>query len=117
MSLFFLWNDAAITDKAKSEVLKLAERMARSFFAGVTTSTENMWRMYYCDRVGDDIRLMTSTSFNDPGRPPGVVLCASTSFWVPVSSKTLFDFLRDENTRTKVLTLSTSNSFSLFDSF
>lgn len=91
-----------MTDKTKSEVLKLAERMGRSFFAGVTTSTEHMWHTSSCG-AGDDIRVMTSKSLSDPGRPPGMVLCAATSFWVPVPPKTIFDFLRDENTRTKVL--------------
>lgn len=52
--------------------------------------------------AGDDIRVMTMKSLNDPGRPPGVILSAATSFWVPVSPKTVFDFLRDDNNRTKV---------------
>jgi homeobox-leucine zipper protein len=39
---------------------------------------------------------------DDPGRPPGIVLSAATSFWIPVPSKKVFDFLKDENHRSEV---------------
>jgi homeobox-leucine zipper protein len=45
---------------------------------------------------------MTRKSVDDPGRPPGIVLSAATSFWLPVPPKRVFDFLRDENTRNEV---------------
>lgn len=38
---------------------------------------------------------------DDPGRPPGIVLSAATSFWLPVPPKRVFDFLRDENSRSE----------------
>ncbi|GAU31925.1 hypothetical protein TSUD_271100 [Trifolium subterraneum] len=47
----------------------------------------------------DDVRVMTRKSVDDPGRPPGIVLSAATSFWLPVPPKQVFDFLRDENSR------------------
>jgi homeobox-leucine zipper protein len=50
----------------------------------------------------DDVRVMTRKSMDDPGRPPGIVLSAATSFWIPVQSKRMFDFLRDENHRSEV---------------
>ncbi|XP_010469600.1 PREDICTED: homeobox-leucine zipper protein HDG3-like [Camelina sativa] len=48
---------------------------------------------------GDDIRMMTMKNINDPGRPPGVVFSAATSFWVPAPPKIVFDFLRDVDHR------------------
>ncbi|KAE8673468.1 hypothetical protein F3Y22_tig00111783pilonHSYRG00415 [Hibiscus syriacus] len=38
---------------------------------------------------------------DDPGRPPGIVLSAATSFWIPVPPKRAFDFLRDKNSRSE----------------
>ncbi|RZR96232.1 hypothetical protein BHM03_00025196 [Ensete ventricosum] len=46
---------------------------------------------------------------DDPGRPPGIVLNAATSFWLPVPPKRVFDFLRDESSRSEVC-LSTNSS-------
>ncbi|KAE8654710.1 Homeobox-leucine zipper protein PROTODERMAL FACTOR 2 [Hibiscus syriacus] len=42
----------------------------------------------------DDVRVMTRKSVDDPGRPPGIVLSAATSFWLPVSPKSIFNFTR-----------------------
>ncbi|GJN01679.1 hypothetical protein PR202_ga18960 [Eleusine coracana subsp. coracana] len=44
---------------------------------------------------------MTRKSVDDPGRPPGIVLNAATSFWLPVPPKRVFDFLRDESSRSE----------------
>ncbi|KAF9617556.1 hypothetical protein IFM89_037368 [Coptis chinensis] len=48
-----------------------------------------------------DVRVMTRKSIDDPGEPPGVVLSAATSVWLPVSPQKLFDFLRDERLRSE----------------
>ncbi|KAE8724581.1 Homeobox-leucine zipper protein MERISTEM L1 [Hibiscus syriacus] len=77
-------------------MLKLADRMVISFCAGVSASTAHTWTTI---RTGADVRVMTRKSVDDPGRPPGIVLSAATSFWLPVSPKRVFDFLRDENSR------------------
>lgn len=43
---------------------------------------------------------------DDPESLPGIVLSAATSFWLPVPPKGVFDFLRDENTRSELDILS-----------
>ncbi|GAU29196.1 hypothetical protein TSUD_361860 [Trifolium subterraneum] len=48
-----------------------------------------------------DVRVMTRKSIDDPGEPPGIVLSAATSVWLPVSPQRLFDFLRDERLRSE----------------
>ncbi|KAA3462770.1 homeobox-leucine zipper protein HDG2-like isoform X3 [Gossypium australe] len=80
----------------RKSMLKLAERMVISFCAGVGASTAHTWTTL---SGTDDVRVMTRKSVDDPGRPPGIVLSAATSFWLPVSPKRVFDFLRDENSR------------------
>ncbi|KAH7545780.1 hypothetical protein FEM48_Zijuj01G0130100 [Ziziphus jujuba var. spinosa] len=84
--------------EGRRSMLKLAERMVRSFCTGVGASTAHAWTTL--SAIGsDDVRVMTRKSMDDPGRPPGIVLSAATSFWLPVQPKRVFDFLRDENSR------------------
>ena len=82
-------------------MLKLAERMVISFCAGVSASTAHTWTTL-SGTGADDVRVMTRKSVDDPGRPPGIVLSAATSFWLPVPPKRVFEFLRDENSRSEV---------------
>ncbi|XP_038997163.1 homeobox-leucine zipper protein HDG2-like isoform X1 [Hibiscus syriacus] len=82
----------------RKSMLKLAERMVISFCAGVSASTAHTWTTL-SGTGADDVRVMTRKSVDDPGRPPGIVLSAATSFWLPVPPKRVFDFLRDENSR------------------
>ncbi|XP_010469602.1 PREDICTED: homeobox-leucine zipper protein HDG3-like [Camelina sativa] len=84
-----------LTEHGKTSILKLAERVARSFFVGLTSSMGTT----FSGVGGDDIRMMTMKNINDPGRPPGVVFSAATSFWVPAPPKIVFDFLRDVDHR------------------
>ncbi|XWS23004.1 hypothetical protein CRYUN_Cryun29cG0084200 [Craigia yunnanensis] len=84
----------------RKSMLKLAERMVISFCAGVSASTAHTWTTL-SGTGADDVRVMTRKSVDDPGRPPGIVLSAATSFWLPVSPKRVFDFLRDENYRSE----------------
>ncbi|KAK7261082.1 hypothetical protein RIF29_27386 [Crotalaria pallida] len=84
--------------EGRKSMLKLAERMVISFCAGVSASTAHTWTTL-SGTGADDVRVMTRKSVDDPGRPPGIVLSAATSFWLPVPPKRVFEFLRDENSR------------------
>lgn len=83
-------------------MLKLVERMVISYCSGVSATTAHQWTTLSGSGSENDVRIMFRKSINDPGRPPGIVMCAATSFWLPISPKTVFDFLRDENTRSEV---------------
>ncbi|KAL8107781.1 homeobox-leucine zipper protein MERISTEM L1-like [Apium graveolens] len=89
-----------LTTEGKKSMLKLAERMVLSFCTGVGASTAHTWTTL-SGSGADDVRVMTRKSIDDPGRPPGIVLSAATSFWIPVPPKRVFDFLRDENSRSE----------------
>ncbi|KAL5978362.1 Homeobox-leucine zipper protein roc2 [Asimina triloba] len=97
----------------RKSMLKLAERMVISFCAGVSASTAHTWTTL-SGSGAEDVRVMTRKSIDDPGRPPGIVLSAATSFWLPVPPKRVFEFLRDENSRNEVLE-SRSNNINLSD--
>ncbi|KAF7146476.1 hypothetical protein RHSIM_Rhsim04G0055700 [Rhododendron simsii] len=87
--------------EGKRSIMKLAERMVISFCGGVSASTAHTWTTL-SGSGADDVRVMTRKSIDDPGRPPGIVLSAATSFWLPVPPKRVFDFLRDEQSRNEV---------------
>ncbi|PNX90054.1 homeobox-leucine zipper protein HDG2-like, partial [Trifolium pratense] len=74
--------------------------MCISFCAGVSASTAHTWTTL-SGTGADDVRVMTRKSVDDPGRPAGIVLSAATSFWLPVTPKRVFEFLRDENSRSE----------------
>ncbi|KAL7250291.1 hypothetical protein ACSBR1_012319 [Camellia fascicularis] len=91
-------NTVITSTEGRRSMLKLAERMVISFCGGVSASTSHTWTML-SGSGADDVRVMTRKSIDDPGRPPGIVLSAATSFWLPVPPKRVFDFLRDEHSR------------------
>ncbi|XP_077248553.1 homeobox-leucine zipper protein ANTHOCYANINLESS 2-like isoform X2 [Tasmannia lanceolata] len=91
----------AITPSGRRSMLKLAQRMTDNFCAGVCASTVHKWNKLCPGNVGEDVRVMTRKSVDDPGEPPGVVLSAATSVWLPVSPHRVFDFLRDERLRSE----------------
>eukprot|EP00252_Welwitschia_mirabilis_P021489 TRINITY_DN5526_c0_g2_i2.p1 TRINITY_DN5526_c0_g2~~TRINITY_DN5526_c0_g2_i2.p1 ORF type:complete len:517 (-),score=10.45 TRINITY_DN5526_c0_g2_i2:49-1443(-) len=88
------------TAEGRRSMLKLAERMTQSFCGGVSAANGHTWTTLSGSGGGaEDVRIMTRKSVDDPGRPPGIVLSAATSFWLPVSPLTVFNFLRDESLR------------------
>ncbi|RWR87615.1 homeobox-leucine zipper protein ANTHOCYANINLESS 2 isoform X2 [Cinnamomum micranthum f. kanehirae] len=91
----------AITPGGRRSMLKLAQRMTNNFCAGVCASTVHKWNKLCVGNVDEDVRVMTRKSVDDPGEPPGIVLSAATSVWLPVSPSRLFDFLRDERLRSE----------------
>ncbi|KAL7244129.1 hypothetical protein ACSBR1_016378 [Camellia fascicularis] len=86
------------TIEGRKSMMKLAQRMVIGFCSGVGASTAHTWTTL-SGSGADDVRVMTRKSMDDPGRPPGIVLSAATSFWLPVPPKRVFDFLRNENAR------------------
>ncbi|XVF12042.1 hypothetical protein REPUB_Repub08aG0080700 [Reevesia pubescens] len=47
---------------------------------------------------------------SDPGQPNGVVLSATTAFWLPVTPQNVFNFFKDERTRPQWDVLSNGNA-------
>jgi homeobox-leucine zipper protein len=92
---------AVITQEGKRSMLKLARRMTENFCAGVSASSAREWSKLdgAAGSIGEDVRVMARKSVDEPGEPPGVVLSAATSVWVPVAPEKLFNFLRDEQLR------------------
>jgi homeobox-leucine zipper protein len=82
----------------RKSILKLAQRMTWSFCRALGASSYHTWTKV-SSKTGDDIRVSSRKNLNDPGEPLGVIMCAVSSVWLPVSHQVLFDFLRDEARR------------------
>ncbi|XP_056856085.1 homeobox-leucine zipper protein HDG12-like isoform X2 [Raphanus sativus] len=81
--------------EGKRSVMKLAQRMVSNFCLSVGTS--NNTRSTVVSGMNEfGIRV---TSYKSQHEPNGTVLCAATSFWLPVSPLIVFNFLKDERTR------------------
>ncbi|KAJ4892393.1 Homeobox-leucine zipper protein HDG1 [Raphanus sativus] len=90
-----------ISSIGKKSMLKLAQRMTENFCRGVCASSSQKWSKLDIGNIDEDVRIMTRKNVDDSGEPPGILLSASTSVWVPVSPRRLFDFLRDELMRSE----------------
>ncbi|XP_024536343.1 homeobox-leucine zipper protein PROTODERMAL FACTOR 2 [Selaginella moellendorffii] len=93
----------------RRSMLKLAQRMTNNFCAGVSASTVHTWTTL-SGSGEDDVRVMTRKSIDNPGEPPGIVLSAATSLWMPVSPQRVFEFLRDDRLRSEWDILSNGGS-------
>ncbi|VAI34846.1 unnamed protein product [Triticum turgidum subsp. durum] len=101
----------AISPAGRRCMLRLAQRMADNFCAGVCATAAQKWRRLDEWRVegaggrdpagGEDkVRMMARQSVGAPGEPPGVVLSATTSVRLPGTlPQRVFDYLRDEQRR------------------
>lgn len=103
--VFFLATNVPTKDSSgiatlagRKSILKLAERMTWSFSRALGGSSYHTWKKIP-SKTGDDIRVSSRKNLNDVGEPLGVILCAVSSIWLPVSHTLLFDFLRDETRR------------------
>lgn len=85
----------------RKSILKLAQRMTWNFCRAIGASSYHTWTKV-SSKTGEDIRITSRKNLNDPGEPLGVILCAVSSVWLPVSPHVLFDFLRDEAHRSEV---------------
>lgn len=90
-----------LTQAGRRSLLQLTNRMRDNFCAGVCASTVRMWNKLHVASLGEDVKVMTRKSMNIPGEPPGVILSAATSVWMPIMHQQLFSFLRDERQRSK----------------
>ncbi|KAL0299492.1 UNVERIFIED_CONTAM: Homeobox-leucine zipper protein HDG1 [Sesamum radiatum] len=84
---------SALSANNKSIVM-LAQRMTRSFCTGVC-ATVHKWEVV---QSSDNTKLMMRKSMGNPGEPPGVIMSATTTVWMPYYHH-LLEFLQNEKMR------------------
>lgn len=85
----------ALPPSGKKSIVKLAQRMTRSFCTGVC-STVHKWEVV---QNSENTKVMMRKSVGNSGEPPGVILSATTTIWLPVSPHDLLEFLQNAKTR------------------
>lgn len=86
--------------EARKNLMKLAQRMIRTFCINISTSSGLIWTAL-SDYPDDTVRISTR-KITEPGQPNGLVLCAVSSTWLPYPHELVFDLLRDERRRSQV---------------
>ncbi|XP_019251815.1 PREDICTED: homeobox-leucine zipper protein HDG1-like isoform X1 [Nicotiana attenuata] len=90
---------AVVSPSGRRSIAMLARRITRNFCGGVC-ATFYKWEPIQTG-TAEDTKLMMRKSIGDPGEPPGIVLSATRTIWLPVTHQRLFDFLRNEQTRSQ----------------
>ncbi|KAK1405428.1 Homeodomain GLABROUS 2 [Heracleum sosnowskyi] len=85
--------------KAWQVLLKLAAGMVHSFNLGISGE---QWEEVP-GHFSDNVRVMIRRIMNDPILPMGAMVSATSSIWLPLSPKSVFDFLHDHNSRSEPL--------------
>ncbi|KAL3840704.1 hypothetical protein ACJIZ3_025295 [Penstemon smallii] len=80
--------------EGRKSMLKLAQRLMKSFCFGVTASSANTW-MNFSRNGADEVKIMARKNMDDPSKPFGTHLSVATSFWLPVPPKRVFDYVLD----------------------
>ncbi|KAK9118158.1 hypothetical protein Scep_016251 [Stephania cephalantha] len=95
--------------EGKRSMMKLAQRMVNNFCASIKPSSDFRWTTLSggLDEVGVRVSFHKST---DLGQPGGLVLTAATSIWLPLSPQLLFNFFKDDKTRSEWDVLSSGSS-------
>nr|GMD00636.1 homeobox-leucine zipper protein ANTHOCYANINLESS 2-like isoform X1 [Ipomoea batatas] len=91
-------DNSGVSHAGRRSIASLAQRMTRSFCA-VVCGNIYKWEPIQTGNGDDAARLNMRKSIGEPGEPPGVVLSATKTIWLPISRQHLFDFLRSEETR------------------
>lgn len=101
MSSSFPAADSTVTPAGRRSMLKLSQRMMDNFCSGVCMSSSRKWSQLTVGSIGKDVRVMTRQNLDDPGEPPGVVISAAMSVWLPVQARRVFEFLRNAGLRSE----------------
>ncbi|XVF77590.1 hypothetical protein PTKIN_Ptkin14bG0057500 [Pterospermum kingtungense] len=91
-----------IPQPGRESLLKLAEKMTRNFFQNISSSTENSWLRLPKNIGAEDIRFRFGDAVVVPGKPlASCTIVYTTTIRLQIPTKTLFDFLRHEHSRTQ----------------
>ncbi|KDP30384.1 hypothetical protein JCGZ_17113 [Jatropha curcas] len=94
--------------EARKNLMRLAQRMIRTFCVNVSTCTGQSWTAL-SDSSDDTVRI-TTRKITEPGQPNGVILSAVSTTWLPYPHFQVFDLLRDEQRRSQLDVLSNGNA-------
>ncbi|KAH7529418.1 hypothetical protein FEM48_Zijuj05G0182000 [Ziziphus jujuba var. spinosa] len=92
----------------KRSMMKLAQRMVNNFCASINPSNGHQWTTL--SGMNDAGVKVTVHKCTDPGQPNGMILSAATTIWLPIPPQDVFNFFKDERTRSQWDVLSNGNA-------
>ncbi|XP_056163941.1 homeobox-leucine zipper protein PROTODERMAL FACTOR 2-like [Syzygium oleosum] len=96
------YNNVLISQSGRENLLKLAERMMRTYLNEVNGCVSNMWSPLLAAIGGKDMMVTTRTNYGgDIGKPHGSSIAFTTSVCLPFPVKKVFNFLSDGTLRDK----------------
>ncbi|KAL5680958.1 hypothetical protein ACJX0J_007343, partial [Zea mays] len=96
------------TPEARTNMMKLSQRMITSFSANISASGSQSWTSL-SETTEDTIRVTTRKN-TDPGQPSGVILTAVSTSWLPFNHQKVFELLADEQQRCQLEIMSSGGS-------
>lgn len=81
-------------------IMDLSHRMVKNFWAMLKMSGK-MDFSHWSELNNSGVRVSVRLS-DGPGQPSGMVVSAASSLWLPLSCEALFNFFRDEKSRSQV---------------
>ncbi|XP_048139040.1 homeobox-leucine zipper protein HDG1 isoform X2 [Rhodamnia argentea] len=94
-------DSSGMNASGRRNMLKLAQRMTDNFCSGICASPLHDWEILHLGNMSGDVRVTTRKNAGRPGEPPGIVLSAATSIWMPIAHGTVFNFVRNEQLRSE----------------
>ncbi|CAN1248805.1 Homeobox-leucine zipper protein ANTHOCYANINLESS 2, partial [Linum perenne] len=92
--------DSSVSMTGKNSLMKLSQKMVNNFYRGISIALSNsVWEKLSPASLGEDIRIMSRKNLTNPEEAMGIVLSASTSLWLPVLRRRVFEFLMREDIR------------------
>ncbi|XP_063950138.1 homeobox-leucine zipper protein HDG2-like [Daucus carota subsp. sativus] len=79
-------------------ILKLSERMVNNCFVGITGPKAGKWTELQ-GNFGANMKLMSRRVIDEPGLPHGTLLSGSSSFFLPIPPKMVFNFFSSSRQR------------------
>ncbi|KAK7312888.1 hypothetical protein VNO77_37114 [Canavalia gladiata] len=89
------------TQSGKVSLVNLAGRIMRAFCSDVNASSRNRWAQVSSLIDFREVRIKVKNIVKDLGKPKGATVLFSSSTWLPIPPKSLYDFLRDPKSRIK----------------
>ncbi|XP_047336128.1 homeobox-leucine zipper protein MERISTEM L1-like [Impatiens glandulifera] len=92
----------AISTESKRSHTRLSERMVGIFNSGVSAAIgHHPWTTIIPYNGPNQIRVLMIRNTDIPGRPVGVILVATYSFWLNAMPITIFQYLQNQQTRSQ----------------
>ena len=85
----------------RRNLLKLADRLVRNYYSGVSASSENVWKSIPVAGA-EDILVTTNYNADHPEIPHGVSVTFTTTIRLPTQPNKVFEFLRSGDQRNQV---------------